>query len=66
MIMSQYAQDLEEIYRAVIARGMVNTSALMQTYANSSPNKNTVSLREFGAALHSLSLSRQWKDTEIE
>ena len=28
MILSQYSQDLEEIYRAVIARGFINTAAL--------------------------------------
>ena len=41
-ILATFGKDLEELYRAVLARGATDTSQLMQRYAQSSPGRNTV------------------------
>ena len=50
----------------MLARGATDTSQLMQRYAQSSPGRNTVNQNEFTSAIYSLSLSREWKNHEIE
>ena len=65
-ILGTFGKDLEEVYRAVLARGATDTSQLMQRYAQSSPGRNAVSQSEFTSAIFSLSLSREWKAHEID